>query len=289
MEFREIIMERDQNADGKHGVAALANIAVFDSVERKKIIDGSPHIKHLSLRLLYNKLIKQVFNYAQRHTPNTSPKVLDLGAGDGLTTLAFLELGAIVTAVDISDKQLVVLRNKCGHFNQRLEVRCGDIEKIMESENNTYDIIVVSSFLHHIPDYLGLIRKAVTHIAPCGQFFSFQDPLRYDTIGKPSRIFSILAYLSWRIFKGDLWRGLKRQIRRSRGRYLDDSIHDNAEYHVTRKGVDQNAIISLFNNAGFKCDLIRYFSTQGKLLQSIGSALKIKNTFAIVAQKRVKD
>ncbi|MFH1440810.1 MAG: methyltransferase domain-containing protein [Candidatus Omnitrophota bacterium] len=282
-------MQIDKNAASKHVLAALANIAVFDSVERKKIIDGSPHIKHLSLRLLYSKLIKQVYDCAQKRTLKSPPKILDLGAGDGLTTLAFLELGAVVTAVDISDKQLVVLKNKCRHFNDRLEVRCGDIEKIMKSENSTYDVIVVSSFLHHIPDYLGLIRKAVILLSPRGQFFSFQDPLKYDTIGKPSRIFSILAYFSWRIFKGDLWGGLKRHIRRSRGLYLDNSVHDNAEYHVTRKGVDQNAIVSLLNNAGFKCDLIRYFSIQGKLLQSMGSALNIKNTFAIIAQKRDKD
>lgn len=276
--------EMDQAVDGRHEVAALANIAAFDT-ERKKYIDGSPHIKHQSLRLLHEKLAGQIYSYAQKHTVNPLPKVLDLGAGEGLTALTFLELGATVTAVDISDKQLAELQNKCRHFNGRLETRCGDIEKIIETENNAYDIIVVSSFLHHIPDYLGLIHKVIAHLAPSGQFFSFQDPLRYDTVGKPSRIFSVLAYLSWRVFKGDLWGGLKRRIRRSHGLYLDNSVHDNAEYHVTRNGVDQNAIVCLFNNAGFKCNLMRYFSTQSRFMQSLGSILGIKNTFAIVAQK----
>lgn len=278
----------NQTVDGQNSVAALANMAVFDLVERKKYIDGSPHIKHLSLRLLYEKLAGQVYSYAQRNTRNPFPKILDLGAGDGLATLIFLELGGTVTAADISEKQLAVLQNKCRHFNGKLEVRCGDIEKIMETESNTYDIIVASSFLHHIPDYLGLIRKAVRRLAPSGQFFSFQDPLSYNTVGKPARIFSVLAYLSWRVFKGDLWGGLKRQIRRSNGVYLDNSVYDNAEYHVIRQGVDQNAIVNLLNNSGFKCNLIRYFSTQGRLLQSLGSVLGIKNTFAIVAQKSGK-
>lgn len=118
-----------------------------------------------------------------------------------------------------------------------------------------------------------------------GQFFSFQDPLRYDTVGKSTMMFSTLAYLSWRLLKGDVAGGLKRRLRRRRGIYLEDSMHDNAEYHVTRNGVDQDAIYELFKELGFDCSILRYFSTQSPFFQPKGAALGVKNTFAVIARR----
>ncbi len=264
-------------------VASLANILTYNPEMTKEYIDGAPHIKHASLRELYGKLVILIFDNAKKYT--TIPRVLDLGAGEGSVTLPFLELGSEVVAVDISESQLGVLRTKCKQFGDRLEIRCEDVSCTLQRKNEKYDIIVANSFLHHVPDYLGMIREAVTTLNPSGQFFSFQDPLRYDSLGITPKLFSLLALFSWRIFKGDLIGGLKRRIRRSRGIYLEDSKHDNAEYHVTRNGVDQSAIYRLFEELGFTCKIIPYFSTQSRLFQPLGAALGVKNTFAIIAQK----
>jgi len=268
-----------------HRVAALANISAYGPEATRKYIDGAPHIKHASLRALYAKLVVQVYDYAKEHT--AVPSVLDLGAGEGSATLPFLELGAMVTAVDISSSQLNVLQSRCERFGDRLEVRCEDIADTLKDKHTKYDIVVANSFLHHIPDYVGMITEAISLIAPGGQFFSFQDPLRYDSVGKPTMIFSTLAYFSWRLFKGDVVGGLKRRLRRRRGIYLEDSVHDNAEYHVTRNGVDQDAIYRLFEDRGFDCNIVRYFSTQSRLFQPIGSALGVKNTFAVIARHKM--
>ena len=265
-------------------IAALANVSVYDAVATGEYIDGAPHIKHASLGRLYAKLVVQVFNSTKKHT--STPKVLDLGAGEGSVTLPFLELGARVVAVDISNSRLAALKSKCEHFGPRLEVRCEDINDTLKDKGEKYDIIVVNAFLHHVPDYLGMIREAVTLLNPHGQFFSFQEPLRYDSVGKASMAFTKLAYFSWRVFKGDLIGGLRRRIRRARGIYLDDSVHDNADYHGTRNGVDQNAIRELFKEQDFDCNIVSYFSTQSRLFQPIGAVLGMQNTFAVLAQKR---
>lgn len=264
-------------------VAALANIAAYDSEATRSYIDSAPHIKHTSLRTLYAELLTQVYDYAAKRTE--TPRVLDLGAGEGSVTLPFLELGARVTAVDISRSQLDALRQRCERFGERLELRQEDIIEALK-EKKEYDIIVVNSFLHHIPDYLGLIREAIALLSPYGQFFSFQDPLRYDTVGKFQKTFSDLSYFCWRISKGDALAGIKRRLRRGRGVYLADSMHDNAEYHVVRNGVDQDAIAGLFETEGFECDVVRYFSTQNGLFQALGAGIKVNNTFAIVARKK---
>jgi len=265
-------------------IASLANVSAYDAEATNKYIDGAPHIKHSSLRKLFGQLLVQIFDSAKKHTE--IPKVLDLGAGEGSVTLSFLELGAKVVAVDISDSQIDALKTKCKHFGEMLEVRCEDINDTLIDKSEKYDIIVVNSFLHHVPDYLGMIREAVTVLNPQGQFFSFQDPLRYDSVGKATMMFSKLAYFSWRVFKGDVIGGLKRRLRRARGIYLEDSIHDNAEYHVTRNGVDQEAICEMLKEHGFDCNIVSYFSTQDRFFQPIGTVLGIKNTFAIIAQKQ---
>ncbi len=264
-------------------IAALANISTYDSEVTKKYVNGAPHVKHASLRKLYSKLVVEVFDRARRHA--SIPTVLDLGAGEGSVTLPFLELGAKVVAVDISDSQLNALKRKCERFGDLLEVRCEDFSETLRERNNKYDLIVVNSFLHHVPDYLGMIRDAVALLNPHGQFFSFQDPIRYDTVGRATMSFSNLAYFSWRVFQGDVIDGIKRRLRRSQGIFLEDSIHDNTEYHVTRNGVDQAAICKLLSDGGFHCSIVSYFSTQSRFFQAIGAGLAMKNMFAVVAEK----
>jgi SAM-dependent methyltransferase len=265
-------------------VAALANCAAYDAVATRKYVDGAPHAKHSSLRALYGKLVVQVYDYAARRSP--VPTVLDFGAGEGTATLPFLELGARVTVVDISRSQLVALQAKCGRYGDRLEVRCEDISETLRRKRRAFDVIVANSFLHHVPDYLAMIREATSLLTAQGQLFSFQDPLRYDSVGTFGRAFSGLAYLSWRVFKGDVLGGLRRRLRRARGIYLEDSVHDNAEFHVVRGGVDQNAILGLLNDLGFDCGTVRYFSTQSRLFQAMGEALAVQNTFSVIARKR---
>jgi SAM-dependent methyltransferase len=267
-----------------HRVAAAANDLVYDRRDAKTYIDGAPHIKHASLRALYSKLLLQIFDVANEQTP--TPRILDLGAGEGSVTLAFLELGAQVTAVDISRHQCDNLIAKCSRHAERLKVRCEDVGDALKDKSTEYDIVATNSFLHHIPDYLGLINQSLDVLAPGGQFFSFQDPLRYDSLSRFTYHFQNLSYLSWRLWRGDVIGGLKRRYRRSRGVFYEDAAEDHAEYHAMRNGVDQDAIRALFGSRNFDCRIIPYFSTQSSLFQPIGAALGCKNLFGVIAKSR---
>jgi 2-polyprenyl-3-methyl-5-hydroxy-6-metoxy-1,4-benzoquinol methylase len=267
-------------------IASLANKAVYDSQSSQKYIDGAPHIKHSMLRSLYGELVVTIYDFAATYT--NTPTLLDMGAGEGSVTLPFLELGAKVTAIDISENRLKALQEKCANYSGNLEVTCQnvfDAIKSIQLKGRQYDIIVANSFLHHIPDYLELIREAAVVLSPHGQFFSFQEPVQYDSMGRFTIIFSTLAYLSWRTLKGDIIGGLKRRIRRSSGVYLNDCHYDYADYHAIRDGVNQNAIFELFKELGFECIIMCYFSTQSCIWQRIGTALGIENTFAVIARR----
>ncbi|MHC1784990.1 MAG: class I SAM-dependent methyltransferase [Anaerolineaceae bacterium] len=269
--------------DSENRVAALANISTYHEEATKKYINGAPHIKHASIRGLYSKLLVQVLDYSKTFTD--IPKVLDLGAGEGSTTLPFLEFGAHVTAVDSSKSQLEELQNRCRRFSEGLTIRCEDVSETLEIKGEKYDIIVANSFIHHVPDYIGLINKAIYLLSPNGQFFSFQDPQRYDSLPGFTNLFSKFAYFSFRIFQGDLIEGIRRRIRRCRGIFLENSMYDNAEYHVVRNGVDQDAISRIFDENGFDCEVVSYFSTQSTLFQHLGTFCGVKNTFAVLARK----
>jgi len=264
-------------------LAALANAAMFDAEGTAHCVSASPHLTHKVVCDLYASLVIRTFHAARKHA--SVPRVLDLGAGEGSATLPFLELGAHVTAVDISESQLAVLQQKCGKFSQRLSVYRQDINEMLGHSEERYDIVVMNSFVHHVPDYLALFRKAAAVLTPAGLIFSFQDPLRYDTLGKGTFYFSMGSYFFWRVFQGNYMQGLRTRIRRLQGIYIPGSKEDDAEYHVTRSGVDQDSLAQLLTSEGFTCEVVRYFSTQSAFFQRLGCLLGMENSFGIVAQR----
>jgi SAM-dependent methyltransferase len=272
----------DNGYTAKERGAAAANEAFFNEETTQKYSDVSPHVKYASLRQLYGQLVEDVYAHARKHAE--VPTVLDLGAGEGSATLPFLESGARVVAVDVSESQLSELRRKCCAYKDRLEIRQADIDDAFRPGEG-YDVVLMSSCLHHIPDYISVIQNAANVLSPKGQFFSFQDPIRYDTMNRFSYGLNRIMYFSWRAFQGDFLGGLSRTLRRGRGIYLDDCAPDNTEYHVVRNGVDQNEIVKVLSLRGFECRIVRYFSTQGSVFQPVGSALGIKNTFSIIARR----
>jgi len=272
-----------QDCQDANRMAVLANQALYDKQGMPDDAEVFPHLRHPQLLELYAGLVPRVFRAALQNSK--PPRVLDLGAGEGSATLPFLELGAYVTAVDISESQLAALVRRCGRFADRLDVWHENISDALKGQENCYDVVAMNSCLHHIPDYLKVIEDVIPVLRPHGLFFSFQDPLRYDSLSPGALLFSKLAYFCWRMFQGNYLEGLKTRIRRMRGVYIPGSNADDAEYHATRNGVDQDAIAVLFQSQGFSCEVIRYFSTQGGILQVVGCYLGIENTFAIIAQK----
>ncbi len=270
--------------DDRHNAAREANLAAYAATSGAAYRDVAPHLRHPALRALQRSLSDRVLGAARLLDP--SPRVLDLGGGEGTHALAWLEAGARVTVVDLSPEQLGALGSRCVAHAARLRTLCLDvIEAIarLAREGETFEVVSANSFLHHVPDYVALVREACGRVAPGGSLLTFQDPLRYDGLGLFARGFSAFAYGSWRVFQGDVFGGARRRLRRMRGVHLDGCPQDNAEYHVTRGGVDAEAIVAALRERGFEAEVVRYFSTHGAFWQRVGSGLGLENTFAVVA------
>lgn len=268
----------------ENSLAASANKEAYGSGLALSYTDGAPHLKHKQLRQLFLNEVSRVWDIV-RHSERRS--VLDLGAGEGTATEAFLSFGASVCAVDLSTHQLEALSRRCARLGAgTLDVQNRDIHEYLASTEAVFDVVVMNSLLHHIPDYLSLLKAAAARVAPRGVIFTFQDPILYSSMPLVSRMVSEAGYLSWRVGQGDILGGVSRRIRRSFGIYRSDSYHDNAEYHVTRGGVDSRAIAALLNNLGFDCEVRQYFSAQNGFFQALGSRVGMSNTFGVVAVRR---
>jgi SAM-dependent methyltransferase len=246
-------------------------------------IHTAPHLRHKSIRNIYANMVQAAFDKTARNN-RVLPTVLDLGAGEGSVTRTFLELGATVLAVDISEKQLDQLKVNCAGLPGKLELRCADLYSVL-NEGGHYDIVVANSLLHHIPDYIDLVRRASTLVSESGVFFCFQDPMWKPMITRRDAILSWIAYTAWRLGQGDLVGGIWRRARRTMGFYLADSLHDNTEFHAVREGVNQQKICECLRDTGFKCEIVEYCSFHSDTWQPLGEKLNVKNTFGLLATR----
>lgn len=266
----------------KSDLSTHANQFSYNMMAEGEYAKLAPHLSHSSIRSRYAALISRVMAAASRN--GITPTVLDLGAGDGLATLPFLALGARVVAVDISRQQLDQLEERCKTYGDHLEVRCADITKVL-CQGAIYDVVVINSVLHHIPDYLGLLEQVPGVLGKRGILFSFQDPMWKASMTLRDSFLSGAAYAAWRMGRGDVFGGLWRRVRREFGVFKADSLHDNTEYHAIRGGVNQLAISQLLANHGMRCELTEYCSFHSALLQPVGDRLGVRNTFAITASR----
>jgi SAM-dependent methyltransferase len=260
------------------------NKDTYNNLADGAYFDIAPHLRHISILNLYAKMVQLGYD-ATKHANGESSSVLDLGAGEGTVTRPFLQRGASVLAVDISERQLEQLKIKCAGLPGQLELRCADLNDVLNEDRN-FDIIVANSLLHHIPDYIDLVSRAAARLSDNGVFFCFQDPMWKPSISLRDALFSWTAYTAWRLGKGDILGGVWRRIRRFFGYYLTESPHDNTEYHAVRDGVNQNAIREVLVAQGFECELFKYGSFHSDTWQHLGEKLGVKNTFALLARKK---
>jgi hypothetical protein len=86
-----------------------------------------------------------------------------------------LALGCAVTAVDMSPDAARILADKF-RTNSDLTV-VHDPDGSMATVGENYTLLVCVSVLHHIPDYLTFVGKALSRLLPGGAFVCLQDPL----------------------------------------------------------------------------------------------------------------
>lgn len=241
---------------------------------------GSPHLKHSGLRGAVTQSLRS--NVVRILNQAGSCRVLEVGAGHGDFTDALLGAGAEVVVTEMSSASATALAQRY-EGNTRVRVIHDGDGDWLEQSGERFDLVACISVLHHIPDYLAFLQDAFGRVTPGGGFVSWQDPLWYPRRTWASMTAEKAAYFGWRVTQGDLVRGVQTRARRLRGILDESNEADMVEYHVVRDGVDEMAIRDLALRHFDDVEVVRYWSTQSRLLQSVGERSGIRSTFGIVA------
>lgn len=241
----------------------------------------SPHLKHLQT---YGMLVSNLRSVmAENETSTSSRHLLDVGAGDGAFVEPVLASGWSVTATEMSSSAVERLLQRYG-TNKNFQVIYTNEDEPLPSFEQGFRVILYASVLHHIPDYLNATDQIISrHLEPGGSFLSFQDPIWYPSLTRRTYWFSKCAYYSWRLFQGNYRRGFNSIIRRLRGVYDVENLSDMAEYHVVRRGVNQDDLMKMLIDRFDEVTYLPYWSTQSSLCQRMGEQIGCKNVFGLVA------
>lgn len=241
---------------------------------------GSPHLKH---HHLYEALMRRVADRIPAAGHADPPEIVEIGAGDGSVTERLLALGCRVTGTEMSADSVAEMKGRFSGNDRFTAVHDadGDLGTLGDAR---FDLILYSSVLHHIPDYLAHVSSAVSdHLRPGGSLVTIQDPLWYPRIPTSTRKLTEVSYLTWRIAQGELLRGLKTRSRRLFSGLSEEEPGDAVEYHVVREGVDEEAITRSLEDDFGAVEVFKYWSSQGSPQQRLGERLGLVNTFAVFA------
>ena len=100
----------------------------------------------------------------------SSKSILDFGGGTGLIALPLAKQAKSVTLVDIAEKMLEQARIKVK--NQKLEnLHLIQQDLVLKPLEQTFDLIIVSRVLHHMPHLDSSLAMFQEHLTPGGQLF----------------------------------------------------------------------------------------------------------------------
>jgi SAM-dependent methyltransferase len=240
---------------------------------------GSPHLVH---HVLYDRLVGILRQTLRDLRAAGLPfSVLEIGAGHGGYTEPALAAGCQVTAVEMSRPSLARLAEKFGANANFKGVF--DPDGALSEVGSGFSLILCVAVLHHIPDYLAALTQASSRLVPGGALLSLQDPIWYPRQSKVSRGLYRVGYYVWRLPRGNWKRGVGSVVRRTRGTLDEDNPSDMVEYHVVRNGVDESAIRDLLLKKFGDVQVVPYWSSQSAAVQWIGTRLRLRNTFGILA------
>ncbi len=96
-----------------------------------------------------------------------SVRALDVGCGTGNLTRHLLALGAHVTAADLSPKLLDEVARRFG-ASGGLELQQLNGTDLQPIPDGSFDLVAAYSVLHHVPDYIALVREMARVTRPGG-------------------------------------------------------------------------------------------------------------------------
>ncbi len=145
-------MEPEYYKGADAAVYEYAHGDIFNPVEQQRL--------HAMLR----KALESV------QTGASPAKALDFGCGSGNLTRHLIELGAQTVSADLSDDFLKDIQRKFPG-NERSEVLKLNGTDLCNVPDAHFDLVATYSVLHHVPDYLAIVREMCRVLKPGGVLY----------------------------------------------------------------------------------------------------------------------
>ncbi len=113
-----------------------------DKIQEKRL--NSPYVLR---RYLHEQTYFTNLKYIQ-----AGQKVLEVGCGEGILAVLMAKKGAIVTATDISEKNLEAAKELADKEGVKIEFVKADAENLPFQENS-FDVVVADNVLEHLPNF----------------------------------------------------------------------------------------------------------------------------------------
>ncbi len=241
--------------------------------------DGSEHcIAQAGVR----RLLEELLDRAIAASDSPTPRALDACGGTGNVSELLARRGVGTTLVDVSPQMLALWQEKAARIGAQAETVEGEIDSFLATDGREWDLIVFSSALHHLDDYVGVAEQAAARLAPGGVLVTAFDPIRTDDrLTHRLRRFDYL--LSLAAHPRALAAALGRKLRRRNEGGVN--VGDLAEKHAL-EGVDDDRIVAALEGAGLEVlEHRRYACQRYRITERIIRATRRSTTFHLIARR----
>lgn len=113
-------------------------------------------------------------------TPLENLSILDIGCGEGGTSMALAARGANVTAMDFNEKRVQKLRKQVEAVNASITVQAGDAHRL-NFANPTFDWVILQDVIEHLPNPEKAIQEVSRVLKPAGHLY-LSTPNRWSPL-----------------------------------------------------------------------------------------------------------
>jgi len=255
---------------------------------RQRILEENINLHKIEAKF-YDRIHPEEFNFFEqgriqrdlkfiRSNLQDDPEILDLGCGTGNLLLKLLKLNCSVLGVDISTDMVEVLKAKVAEETKgRAKLLVQNIDDFILGCGQRFDCLVTSSVLHHLPDYIQTLERALKLLKPGGWLYITHEPTKGALDADPF-LRKILWQLDNLIF--NILFGARIPVLKGRNFHLSDY----QLYH----GFDEEKVIQRCLESGVKIIKLQKYASAMRLgffCWFDSEVIKSKRQFSLIGKK----
>ncbi len=122
----------------------------------------------LRIKYIKDSIIKH-FKIKKKKLPLSGLKILDIGCGGGLITEPMSRLGANITGIDASEKNIKIAKAHLKKNKLKINYKCASPENLNQKEN--FDVILNLEIIEHVEDVELFLEKSSKLLKKDGLMF----------------------------------------------------------------------------------------------------------------------